>query len=53
MNKSLIAEEIFKALSLYPTIKIEKSKFVSDIASLPEDSLLFLYQGAIELEDLR
>lgn len=51
-NKPYLAEEVFKILSLYPKIEVEKQKFVSDLQQLPDDTLLFLYQGLAEMDDL-
>lgn len=51
-GKSQTAEEIFKMLDLYPKIVVEKQKFVADLQQLPDDSLLFIYQGLVEIEEL-
>jgi len=53
LNKTLIAEEIFKILDLYPKIEVEKEKFILDLTQLSDETLLFLYQGLIEIEELR
>lgn len=39
-------------LSLYPEIEVASQKFISDLQTLPEESLLFLYQGLVEIEEL-
>ena len=51
-NKPLLSEEIFKMLDLYPKIVVEKQKFVSDLQQLPDDTLFFIYQGLVEIEEL-
>lgn len=51
MNKIQLAGEIFEMLSLYPKIAVEKSKFVSDMHKLSDDTLLFIYQGMVEIEE--